>query len=69
MIIPNKPTEDKFDFKLEIEAISDKGIKYLITFISDANSFLIIKAVNKENLFDKIYSNKFSIEKIKEINI
>ena len=57
MIIPNKPTEDKFDFKLEVEAISDKGIKYLITFISHANSFLMIKAVNKENLrrhFDEV---------------
>ena len=66
MLIPNKSTEEKEDFKLEIEAISDKGIKYLITFITETNSCLIIKAINKENIFDKIYSNKFSIEKIKD---
>ncbi len=53
-------------FKLEIEIISDKDNAFSLFLNSDNNSYLNIKAIKKNDLFIKSFSNKFALEKIKE---
>ena len=49
----------------EIEVESNKNNSYSIVLKMEFNS-LLIQAIQKNNLFHKSFSNKFSIEKIKE---
>lgn len=54
------------NFKKEIELNSDKNNLYKIIFKAEDHSNLNIKAFGKKDLFINLFSNKFSIEKIKE---
>lgn len=58
--------EKKLEFRIEKEASSDKGNKYLITFYAEANNNLLITAKKNSDILNKFFSNKFSVEKIKE---
>ena len=58
--------EKKLAFKLEFEANSDKNNAFSLILSADNYSFLNIKAIQKNDLFNKSYSNKFTIDKIKE---
>ena len=58
--------EKKLAFKLEFEANSDKNNAFSLILSADNYSFLKIKAIQKNDLFNKSYSNKFTIDKIKE---
>ena len=58
--------EQKLEFKLEFEANSDKNNAFSLILSADNYSFLNIKAIQKNDLFNKSYSNKFTIDKIKE---
>ena len=50
----------------EIEVESNKNNSYSIILENVRNSTLMIQAIQKNNLFHKSFSNKFTIEKIKE---
>ena len=58
-------TQDSFNFNKEIELKSDKNNLYKIIFKSNENN-LIIQASSKNSLINETFSNKFSIEKIRE---
>ena len=58
--------EKKIEFKLEIEINSDKNNNYIIILNVDDYSYLNIKATKKNDLFNKSFSNKYNIDKIKE---
>ena len=58
-------TQDSFNFNKEIELKSDKNNLYKIIFTSNENN-LIIQASSKNSLINESFSNKFSIEKIRE---
>ena len=58
-------TQDSFNFNKEIELKSDKNNLYKIIFTSNENN-LIIQASSKNSLINETFSNKFSIEKIRE---
>ena len=58
--------EKKLEFKLEIEINSDKNNSFTIIMNVDDYSYLNIKAIKKNDLFNKSFSNKYSIDKIKE---
>ena len=66
MLAPPTPNENKLEFKLETKAISNEGNYYLITFYTETYNYLIINAINKTDIFNKSFSNRFSTEKIKE---
>ena len=53
-------------FNKEIELKSDQNNLYKVIFKADNHSGLIIEAVGKKDIFANSFSNKFSIEKIKE---
>ena len=54
----------ELDFKLKIEANSNKNNLYSIIITSEESSYLNIQAINKIN--NKSFSNKFTIKSIKE---
>ena len=58
--------ENKLEFKFDTEVSSNKGNNYLITFYTEIDNYLIINAINKTDIFNKSFSNRFSTEKIKE---
>ena len=60
--------DSKLEFNLEIEISSNKNNLFSIIFNEDAYSFLNIKAIQKNDIFNKSFSNKFSINEIKENN-
>ena len=58
--------QQKLGFKLEVEANSNQNNKFTVIFSAETESYLSIKAVEKEVLFENSFSNKFTTEKIKE---
>ena len=66
MSILNAGTGKSMAFKLEFEINSDKDNAFSLTLSADNYSYLNIKAVKKNNLFNKSFSNKFAVGKIKE---
>ena len=67
MEIQQTPSEKNLDFKLKIEANSNKNNSFEIEFIAYTFSYIFIQAKQKNNNFlNKTYSNKFPTEKIKE---
>ena len=63
---PTPNFEKQIEFKLEIEINSDKNNNFIIILNVDDYSYLNIKAIKKNDLFNKSFSNKYSIDKIKE---
>ena len=57
--------EIKFNFEIKKEIISKKNNKYFIYLKAETFSELIIKVI-KDDEIQKTYSNKFSVEEIKE---
>ena len=53
-------------FKLEIKIISDKNNEFSLILSADNYSYLNIKAIQKNDLFNKSFSNKYIKDKIKE---
>ena len=66
MSISTIDDEKKLDFKLEIEVNSDKNNNFTLILNADNHSYLNIKAIQKNDLFNKSFSNKFNVDKIKE---
>ena len=66
MSIPNADTGKSMAFKLEIELNSDKNNVFSLILSADNYSYLKIKAIQKNDLFNKSFSNKFAVDKIKE---
>ena len=58
--------EKELGFKAELELNSDKNNSFSISFFSKTYSFLEIKAISKNDIFEHLFYNKFSMEKIKE---
>ena len=56
----------KIEFKLEIEINSNKNNIFTIILKADNLSYLNIKAIQKNSLFNKSFSNKFTFDEIKE---
>ena len=56
----------KIEFKLEIEINSNKNNIFTIMLKADNLSYLNIKAIQKNSLFNKSFSNKFTFDEIKE---
>ena len=66
MSLSSNVDEKKLEFKLEFEINSNKNNAFSLILSADNYSFLNIKAIQKNDLFNKSYSNKFTIDKIKE---
>ena len=66
MSLPNADTGKGMSFKLEIEINSDKNNVFSLILSADNYSYLIIKANKKNDLYNKSFSNKFAVDKIKE---
>ena len=66
MSLPNADTDKSMGFKLEIELNSDKNNPFSLILNADNYSYLNIKAIKKNDLFNKSFSNKFAVDKIKE---
>ena len=66
MSLPKVDIDKNTVFKLEIELNSDKDNAFSLILSADNYSYLNIKAVQKNDLFNKSFSNKFALEKIKE---
>ena len=66
MSIPNTDNGKRMAFKLEIKIISDKNNEFSLILSADNYSYLNIKAIQKNDLFNKSFSNKFTVDKIKE---
>ena len=54
------PVNEDIDFNLEIEVNSDKNNLFWINLKADTTCYLLIQAKQKNDLFHKIFSNKFS---------
>ena len=61
----NKINEEKLNFELKKEVLSDKNNKFLLFLNSSNYSELCIKAI-KDDLIQRIFSNKFSVSVIKK---
>ena len=66
MSLPNADTDKNMAFKLEMEINSDKNNVFSLILNADNYSYLNIKAIQKNDLFNKSFSNKFTVDKIKE---
>ena len=55
-----------YNFEIKKEIISNKNKKFLLFLKAEDYSELIIKAINSDDFIQKIYTNKFKVEKIKE---
>ena len=57
-----------FNFSYQKELISNQGNKFLIELKAENNKNLnlIAKIINNEDIFQKVYINDYSVEKIKE---
>ena len=66
MIAKPTPLQNNIQFKIEKKIISDKNNEFLVLFQSQSNSEIFIEALQSNNLFQKVYSNIFPIEKIKK---
>ena len=62
-LLKPKENEEKIDFEIKKEVISDKNKKYLIVF--EATSSINIKAIH-EDIINTVYEGKFTIEQIKK---
>ena len=60
------PLPNIIQFKIEKRIISDKNNEFLVIFQSQSNSEIHIKALQSNNLFQKVYSNIFPLEIIKK---
>ena len=54
------PVNEDINFNLEIEVNSDKNNLFSINLKADTTCYLLIQAKQKNDLFHKIVSNKFS---------
>ena len=61
----NKINEEKLNFELKKEVLSDKNNKFLLFLNASNYSELCIKAI-KDDLIQRIFSNKFSVSVIKK---
>ena len=61
-----KTENEKIGFNLEIEVNSDKNNLFSISLKADTDSYLIIKAIQKNDLFHKSFSNKFTMKQLNE---
>ena len=66
MSIPKTDNGKRMAFKLEIKIISDKNNEFSLISSADNYSYLNIKAIQKNDLFNKSFSNKFTVDKVKE---
>ena len=66
MLLPKEDNNKNIAFKLEIELNSDKDNVFSLILNADNYSYLNIKAIQKNDLFNKSFSNKFNVDKIKE---
>ena len=57
---------EKIGFNLEIELNSDKNNLFSLNLKAETDSYLIMKATQKNDLFHKSFSNKFTMNQIKE---
>ena len=62
-LLKPKENEEKIDFEIKKEVMSDKNKKYLIVF--EATSSINIKAIH-EDIINTVYEGKFTIEQIKK---
>ena len=60
------PLLNNIQFKNKKKIISDKNNEFSVLFQSQSNSEIFIEALQSNNLFQKVYSNIFPIEKIKK---
>ena len=59
--------KQELNFKLEVEINSNKNNSFGVKFSANSYSYLLIEAKQKnDNFMNKTYSNKFTIDKIKE---
>ena len=66
MSLQNADTGENIVFKLEFEINSDKDNVFSLILNADNYSYLNIKAIQKNDLFNKSFSNIFAVDKIKE---
>ena len=66
MSLTSNASENKLEFKFEFEINSNKNNIFSLILSADNDSFLNIKAIQKNDLFNKSFSNEFSLDKIKE---
>ena len=65
MIYPST-NEKQLKFKLEIEINSNKNNNFSVSFYANSYSFLEIKSIQKNDLLENSFYNKFSKDTIKE---
>ena len=65
MIVPST-NEKQLNFKSEIEIISNKNNNFSVSFYANSYSFLEIKSIQKNDLLENSFYNKFSTDTIKE---
>ena len=63
---PTLNIDENFEFNLSFELNSKNNNPYSINLYAEANSYILIKATKKDDLFYNSFSNKFTLEKIKE---
>ena len=63
---PKTTANEKIGFNLEIEVNSNKNNLFCITLKADTDSYLIIKVIQKNDLFHKSFSNKFTMKQLNE---
>ena len=66
MSLPNTDMGKSMVFNLEFEINSDKDNAFSLILNADNYSYLNIKANQKNDSFNKSFSNKFAVDKIKE---
>ena len=65
MIVPST-NEKQLNFKSEIEISSNKNNNFSVSFYANSYSFLEIKSIQKNDLLENSFYNKFSTDTIKE---
>ena len=60
--------ENKLNFELKKEVLSDKNSKFSLFFIANNFAELFIKSI-KDDLIQRVFSNKFPVKVIKKIDI
>jgi len=66
MLPPPTPTVNKIDIIINTKGVSNNYNSYEITMSSDSYTSILIQAVQINDNLHKIFSNNFTIEKIKE---
>ena len=66
MLAPPTPIGNKFDIIINTKGVSNKNNSYEITMSSDSCTSIFLQAVQINDDLHKIFSNNFTLEKIKE---